>query len=152
MRLRAANHPLSPPVLDGALRNFSPVTVKAVERSRCHVEIELRPVCCQRLAEPIEHFNRRPARIVRRFHHQWRYGADQHGFRHANLRLSVLRHVSRYLSAAGRVTDMHHIVQVQMFNDGGDIGGVVVHIMAVADLIGAAVTTTVRGDDTETFR
>ncbi len=47
---------------------------------------------------------------------------------------------------------MHHIVQIQMFNDGGDIGGVVVHIMAVADLIGAAVTTTVRGNDTETFR
>ncbi|MNV47317.1 hypothetical protein D3C71_1391820 [compost metagenome] len=88
----------------------------------------------ERLAESVEDFQRRAARVVRRFNHQRRDGTDQHRFRHTPLRLTVFCDVARNLPATRRVPDMHHVFQIQMLNDSGDVGGVVIHIVPVADL------------------
>ena len=55
--------------------------------------------------------------------------------------------VVRRLAAAGGVADMDGVPQIEMLDHGGDIGGVVVHVVAVADLARAAMAAPVMRDD-----
>jgi len=50
-------------------------------------------------------------------------------------------------TASGRVADVDGPPKVEMFNNGGDVLSVVVHIVAVADLTRPAMATPVMSDD-----
>jgi hypothetical protein len=99
--------------------------------------------CC---AEAVEHLDRQAARIGRRLHHDRRHGADQHQLGDA-APLAVAGDVARRLAAAGGVADVDGVAQVEMLDHRGDVGGVVVHVVAVADLARAAMAAPVMGDD-----
>ena len=78
--------------------------------------------------------------------HERRHGADEHQpWRRGPA--AVPRDVARRLAAAGRMADVDGVAQVEVLDDRGGIGGVVVHVVAVADLARAAVAAPVVGDD-----
>ena len=54
--------------------------------------------------------------------------------------------VAGHLPAAGRVPDVHGVVQVKVLGQLGQVIGVVVHVVALADRRGAAVSAPVVGD------
>src|SRR5262249_53195905 len=72
-------------------------------------------------------------------------GAD--GYQFGQAALAVAGDVSRCLAAAGRMADVDGVAQVEVLDDRGDVGGVVVHVVAVADLARTAVSAPVVGDD-----
>ncbi len=51
------------------------------------------------------------------------------------------------LAAAGGMADVDGVLQIEMRGDGREVVGIVVHVMAVAGLAGAAVAAAVMGDD-----
>ena len=55
--------------------------------------------------------------------------------------------VAGRLAAAGRVADVDRVAQVEVLDDRGGVGGVVVHVVPVADLARPAVAAPVVGDD-----
>ena len=57
--------------------------------------------------------------------------------------------VTCYLAAACGVADVHDLAQVEVLHDGGCVGGVMVHVVAVRDLGGSAVAAAVMRDDPE---
>ena len=59
----------------------------------------------------------------------------------------MLRDVAGRFAAAGGVTDMDRIPQVEMLDHGGNIGGVVIHVVTVTHLRRAAMAAPVMGDD-----
>ena len=54
--------------------------------------------------------------------------------------------VARHLSAARGVPDVDGVMQVEVLDQVGKVVGVVVHVVALADLRGAAVPAPVMGD------
>src|SRR5580692_1579007 len=72
-----AHHALTPPVVPYALRNGGSWPVVAVERKR-DVLVELGSILCCALANLIENFDRRSARVLVGFDHDWWNSADQH--------------------------------------------------------------------------
>ena len=46
--------------------------------------------------------------------------------------LAVPGDIARHLAAAGRMADMDRVLQIEMLDQGGDVVGVVIHVMAVA--------------------
>jgi hypothetical protein len=121
--------------------------VEAVEGTAREIEIELRPVVGERLAQAIEYLDRQAARISRRLHHDRRHGGDKHELRHAPLTLTMLSDVVGRFATAGGVPDMDRISQVQMLYHGGSVGRVVIHVMTVAHLRRAAMAAPVMSDD-----
>jgi hypothetical protein len=69
---------------------------------------------------------------------------DEHGLGHALG--AVAADVARHFAAAGRVADQHGVLQVQRFDDGGEVVGVGVHVVAVPGLARAAVAAAVVRD------
>src|SRR5882757_3050178 len=57
LRFRAAHHALAPPIPDDRLRWFAVWPVVAVERTAREIEIELRAIGGERLAQAIEYFD-----------------------------------------------------------------------------------------------
>ena len=53
----------------------------------------------------------------------------------------------RDLAAAGGMADVDGVVQIEVLDERGEVVGVVVHVVAVGGLGGAAVTAPVMGDD-----
>ena len=70
--------------------------------------------------EAIEYFDRRTARIRRRFDHDWRHRADQHELRGAPS--AVPRHVARRLAAARGMSHMDDVTEIERGHDRCDIG------------------------------
>ena len=64
--------------------------------------------------------------------------------------LTVPGDVVHDLAATGRVPDVDRVVQVEVRGQGGQVVGVVVHVVAVAGLGGAAVAAAVVRDDAVT--
>src|ERR1700687_1607784 len=54
--------------------------------------------------------------------------------------------IARYLAAAGGMADMDGVFQVEMRRKSGQVVGVMVHIVALGGLSGAAMATAVMGD------
>src|SRR3989454_12541696 len=76
--------------------------------------------------------------------------ADDHRFCHAAF--AVARQVVHDFPAAGRVADMHRTLEVEMRGQRGEVVGVMIHVMATADLGGASMATPVVGDDAIAMR
>ena len=59
--------------------------------------------------------------------------------------------IARGLAAPGGMADMDCIAQIEMRNHGGGIGGVMIHVVAIAHLARTAVPAPVMSDDAETL-
>src|SRR5207249_11518859 len=62
--------------------------------------------------------------------------------------LAVPRNIACGLAAAGGMTDVNGIVKIKMLDNGRDVGCIVIHVVAIANLGRATVTAPVVGDDT----
>ena len=147
MSQRATDHPLTPPVLDGSLRDLRARPVETVKRTRSQIDVELRPVRSQRLSESVEHFDRRAAGVRFGLEHERGDGGDQHGLGHAALRLAVFRDIARYFATTCRMADVDRIFQVELLGHCRGVCCVMVHVVASAHLRGAAVTAPVMRND-----
>src|SRR5437016_5263527 len=112
MGLRAPHHPLSPPILDDGFRGFRARPVETIERARRKVAIELRAIGRELRLETVEDFLRQAPWIRRRLYHERRHRADDGRLGHSAL--AMPSQIMDYLAAAGGVTDMHRILQVEM--------------------------------------
>jgi len=77
----------------------------------------------------VEHLNRRARGIGLRLEHQRRHSADEHRLGHALG--SVTPDVTSHLAAAGRVSDMDRILEVELCYQFREIVGIGVHVVAV---------------------
>jgi hypothetical protein len=59
----------------------------------------------------------------------------------------MLSQIMRHLTAAGGMADVNSVLQIELRGQGRKIGGVVIHVMAVADLRGTSMAAPVMGDD-----
>src|SRR5665213_2175896 len=59
---------------------------------------------------------------------------------------ATLSQIVHYLTAAGGVADVDGVFQIEMRGESGQVGSVVIHIVAVGGLRGAAVAAAVVGD------
>jgi hypothetical protein len=69
----------------------------------------------------------------------------------ATLILTMPGDVMDHLTATGRVTDMHDILQTEMINHRQRIVGVMVHIVPVPDLTRSPMPTAIMGNHPEAF-
>jgi hypothetical protein len=58
----------------------------------------------------------------------------------------VAAEIARHLAAAGGVADVDDVVQVKVLDQAGQVVGVVIHVVALEDLGGAAVPAPVMSD------
>src|SRR5450631_1866263 len=144
MRLRAAHHALPPPVLNGCFGWLARLVV-VVEGAGGHVAVELGAVCCESHLEIVEYLLRQPFGVGRRLYHQRRHRADDGRLRHPAF--AVARDVMHNLAATGRVADMDSILEIEMRRHLGEVIGIVIHVVAVADLAGPAVAAAVMSND-----
>src|ERR1700684_3557764 len=112
MRFDAAHHALPPPILNDTLGFLGTGAVVTVERSGRKVYIELSPVIRDLSLKSVEDFFGKTARIGRCFQHQRWDGTNEYGLRYAAL--TVAPDIAGDLAAAGRVTDMDGIFQVEV--------------------------------------
>ena len=143
--LRAAHHALAPPVLDDRFGRLDAGPVEPVERPGRQRTVELRAVGGQLGLQVVEHALRQTAGVRLGLHHQRRHRADQHGLRRRGL--AVAGDVVRDLAAAGRVADVHRVVEIEVRGQRRQVVGVVVHVVAVTGLRRTAVPAPVVGDD-----
>ncbi len=141
MGLGAAHHALTPPVVDHPVNRFHAIAVEAIEGDR-QVLVELGAIEAGLLAQAVEDRDRQTEREGLSLQHDRRDGADQYGFRHPAI-AAELRHITGHFTATGRVTDMDGVLQVEMFNDRMGVSGVMIHIMAFADLRRPAMAATI---------
>src|SRR5947208_1412712 len=59
--------------------------------------------------------------------------------------------IMHHLAAAGRMTDVNCILQVEMIGDGLQIIGIVVHVMSIAGLSRATMSAAISCNDAETL-
>jgi hypothetical protein len=145
VRLCPAHHALAPPVLDDGLRGFHTWPVETVERPRRNVTIKLRAIGRELRLEPIKDFLGKATWIGLGLDHQRRNCADNRGFRYSAL--AMPRYVVDHFAAAGRMTHMDGVRQIQIRCQRCEVVGIVVHVMAVAGLARPSVAAPVMGDD-----
>jgi hypothetical protein len=63
----------------------------------------------------------------------------------------MARDVARNFAPAGGMPDVNGVPQIEMIDNGGRIGGVVIHIMPVTDLTRSAVAAPVMRDNPVTL-
>src|SRR5208282_527788 len=81
----------------------------------------------------------------RRLHHQRRHRTDDGRLRYSAF--AVASDVMHNLTATGRVADMDGILEIEMRRHRGEVVGIVIHVVAVADLAGPAVSAAVMSND-----
>ncbi|MNT47658.1 hypothetical protein D3C72_1843910 [compost metagenome] len=54
------------------------------------------------------------------------------------------------LAAAGGMADQNDVVKIELFDQFGQIVGILIHVIVIPDLVGAAVAAAVMGDGAET--
>ncbi|MNS96768.1 hypothetical protein D3C72_1310830 [compost metagenome] len=144
----SALHPLRPPGVDQPLRRLGARSVEAVERAGRHVAVELRAVGKLGRAQPVEDLQRQAGRIGRRLDHQRRHGRDQYDLGHAPR--AVAAEIARHFAAAGGEAHQDGVPQVEGFDHRGEIVGIVIHVIALPRLAGAAMATAIMRHGAET--
>ena len=137
-------HALKPEQIPHTLGNLRPFPVISVERQG-QVHEELRPVVEGAGADAVEYFDWQTARIGIRFEHQRRDRAQQHSL--GDPPRAVPADIARYFPAARGMTDKDDVLQIQRFDELGEIVGVGVHVVTVPCLAGTAVAAPVMGYD-----
>ena len=130
--LGAAHHALAPPVGNGGFDRFDTGAVKTVEGARGQIAVELGAVRCQLGLQIVEHALGQAFWIRLRLHHQRRHRGDERGFGCALF--TVAAQEPGNFAAAGGVSDVYDVVQVEVFDDGEQVVGVVVGVVAVGGL------------------
>src|SRR5262245_40616106 len=59
----------------------------------------------------------------------------------------MARDVAHDLAAAGGMANMHGVLEIEMRGHRGEVVGVVIHVVAIGNLAGAAVAAAIMGDD-----
>ena len=119
--------------------------VEAVERARRKRPVELGPVSGKLGLEIVEHALRQAAGVGVGLHHQRRHRTDQYRFRHPAL--TVPGDVAHDLAATGGMPNMDGVLEIEMGSQCRQIVGVVVHVVTIAGLRGAAVPAPIMGDN-----
>lgn len=68
------------------------------------------------------------------------------------VQLAMPGDIARRLPATGRVADMYSVAQVQLLCQRGNVRSVVVHVMAIAYLRGAAVAASIMRESRSSIR
>ncbi|MND90382.1 hypothetical protein D3C80_824630 [compost metagenome] len=63
----------------------------------------------------------------------------------------MLCDVTGNLTATGGVTDVNDVLQIERLDNGKGVGGVMIHVVTVGHLGGAAMATPVMGDHAKTL-
>ena len=147
MRLGPAHHALAPPVLDQAFLGFHARAVEAVKRTGRQVAEELRAVEGGLFLQPVEHRLGQAARIGRGLHHDRRHRGDDAALGDAARGLAVAGDIGDHFAAAGGMTDMHGVLEIQMGGQRRQVGSIMVHVMTAIGLGRAAMAAPVMGDD-----
>ena len=101
-------------------------------------------------ANPVEHIDRQALRVVSCLEHQRRDGADQHGL--GNALRAMPRDVANDFAAAGGVSDVNGVSQIQSFGECGEIVGVGVDVVSVARLAGPTMAAPIMRDRAKAVR
>ncbi len=138
------HHPLRPPGLDQALRNLGPRTVEAEEGTAGHVQEELRPVSQIGLAEAVKHLHGQTAGTGLCLEHDRWHRSHEHSL--GNPCRAMAADVAGHFPAACRVTDHHHVSQVQQLKQLRHIVSILVHVIAIPRLAGTSMPAAVVRD------
>ena len=136
-------HPLHPERIAQPLRHLRAGTIGAVERPAQILE-ELRAVRQNAGADPIEHFHWQAPGVCGCLQHDRRHGANQH--RLGDALRAVAADVAGDFSAAGGVTHVDCVAQIERLGERREIVGVGIHLIAVPWLAGSTVTAAVVRD------
>ena len=145
MRLCASHHALPPPVPDHSRSGLGARTVESEEGAGGYLVVEPRAVRGDPRLKAVENLLRQSARIGGRLHHERRHRRDDGRLRRAAL--PVTGEVVHHLAAAGRMSDMHRSLDIEVSHQRGEVVGVVVHIVPIGRLARAAVAAPVVGND-----
>ena len=137
-------HPLQPERVAEALVDVL-VAVVPEERPVREVAVELGPVRGLAGPDPVEHVERQPLGVVVGLQHERWHGRHEH--EPGDPCGAVPPHVVDDLAATRGVPDQGEVVQVERLDEGGQVVGVGVHLVAVPGLGGATVAAAVVGDD-----
>src|SRR5882724_2699295 len=96
------------------------------------------------VANVIEHFYRNSVWILLRLYHAGRNSADDHGF--DDPALTVTCNVADHFTAAGRVTDVNSVLEIERFDESGNVRGIGVHVVAVYRLSGTSMPASIMSD------
>ncbi len=110
--LDAAHHALPPPVFADPLGYRRARTIETVERNR-DVLVKLRAMVRRAVADAVDHFLWNTVGILFRLHEQRRNRADEDRLCHAPL--AMPGDIARHLAAAGRVADVHGVLEIERF-------------------------------------
>src|SRR5437667_12340319 len=147
MRLGTAHHTLAPPVPDHSLRDFRAWPVISIEWSGRQIIIELGTAGCELPLKSVKNLLGQPTRILLRLYHQRRHRADDCCLCHPAF--AVARNVMHHFAAAGGVTNMHGVLEIEMRGQRREIVSIVIHVVAAAGLTRAAMAAAIMSDDTE---
>ena len=139
--LVAGHHALHPERVDHALRRRRAGAVVTEEGPARQVDVELRAIGERAGAQTVEDVDRHAVGIGRRLHHQRRHRGDQAGRLHASG--TVPTDVAGHFPAAGREPEQGGARQVERVEQGRQVVGIRVHLVAVPGLARSAVPTAV---------
>src|SRR4029077_12784889 len=95
--------------------------------------------------QAVEYFLGKTKRIGFCLHHERRHRADQSCLDRPAF--AMPSQIVRHLAAAGGMTDMDGVAQVEMRRQSRQVVGIMVHIVAVGSLGRATMSTAIVGDD-----
>lgn len=145
----ATHHALHPESVDQPLGRCGAGAVEAEERAAGHVLVELRTVGDGAGTEAVEDFDWQALGVGLGFQHQWWHRRNQPGLGQALG--AVPADIPGDFATAGGETEENHVVQVQMFDQFGEVVGVVIHVIAVPRLAGASVPPSIVSDGAKTI-
>src|SRR6516225_1235021 len=144
MSLGAAHHALAPPVGDDRFRFLRARPIITVERPFRQSTIELRAVSRKLGLQSVEDFLGKSVWIGGRLQHQRRHRRNDRSLDEASV--TVPREIAHHFPASGRVSDMNGILQIEMCRYGGKIVGVMIEVVTIEHLAGAAVAAAIVGN------
>src|SRR5215469_1461721 len=134
------HHALQPKEISQTLRNLCARTVSSVKRGT-----EILPVLCaiteDRLADLVKHLDRCAGWIGSGFEHQGRHGTDQNC--HGYALCAVASDVASDFTSASGMADMDRVLYVELLDQGCEIVGIRIHVVAFPGLAGSPVAAAI---------
>src|ERR1700733_6937109 len=141
--LDTAHHSLPPPVFLDSLGDNRARAVEAVERNG-DVFVELGTMIRSAVAETVDDLLRDAIRVPVRLHECRGDGADEDSLCYPAF--AVLSNIASHLAAAGGVSDVDGVLQIEGLDKFGNIGSIGIHVVAGCRLRGTSVASTIVGN------
>src|ERR1700685_156140 len=141
-------HSLSPKRVPHAFGNLCVRFVVAVE-GQAQILEELRAVRHHASADLVKYRQGQATRVVLRLQHDRRHCTNEDGLRHALG--SVPANVTRNFAPSSRVPNESDVLQIELFDERGQVIRVSIHLVAIPRLAGAAVASAVVGNGAIAF-